>query len=250
MALAVQAPRTDPYPEEVMMAYSSAGDVVARLGAIKRGSSTLAEMCYTNPLLIRKWDRSTGKTPDHVEQRAFAKVMLTVIAAHSLDGPPTGAIVAVPRVALAPAEVVPGGAPEPKRRRKVKFSATVRAPAIEAGKAAIQQASRFWNWAPVFSSMCIAVVMLGLLRNPDLAFVVPAKVLQWTFAYGWFVLEAWCTRVVQGIDNLFGHFTGDGMANSSVVASQPHQILETTFNSPVCTVIGWTAALAMYLRQD
>ena len=137
MAVLAASARGDPQAEEILMVTSDAGDLVHRLGQLKRNGSTLLDLAAADPTLVRRWERSTGRTPEAHEQRTFAKLALNLLAAHHARGPP------VPHPAVSPvvassAVVRPAGA----KRRKVTYVATLKTPVAQAGKSLARQATR------------------------------------------------------------------------------------------------------------
>jgi len=242
MALAVRSASAEPAAAEVMTAFAQAGQLLQHLGNQHRGADTLVELCVAQPSLLKKWEKSTGRSPEHIEQRTFAKAMTSLLAVQNLVGWPlpvsgSSASTAASATSLPPTEKTPILA----KRPRATFVKTMSSPAARLSRSALLTTISFWKWSPVFASLVIGFVLLIGARRPDFLCTLPCFFLRQMWNFGWFVVNSWCHQATHALDVWL---TNEVHVNQ-VPALPPHQQLGSPA-APVTMILGWLAAAYFY----
>jgi hypothetical protein len=257
MVLSVSAARATATADEIIVALGNADDCLGRLSQIKRGQQTLGDLVVAEPGLLNTWSQGRKETREAIEQRAFAKLVLALINAWSVIGPPTAR-------RQAPSQSVEGGraagvdttpgagvlsvvANGPgSKRRKVTNVATFKGPLDKIAQNATQSVHRLWIWAPVCTTLVGLVFLVIMCRKPELAFFIPARVVGMSLNWTWTSFLALCETVEREVCSFFI----PGSAPSVVETVLPHQMLGSHAPPSVTAALGWCVAVYLAMRRE
>ncbi len=81
MVIAIPPPSAAAFNSSILVAWHHGGDICTFLGRKRYGTGTLKDAIMNEPGLLEKWAKSSKKTPEGKEQKAFAKLTIALYEA-------------------------------------------------------------------------------------------------------------------------------------------------------------------------
>jgi hypothetical protein len=253
MASAVYS--SSPSQNQVFLALAHPEQLLRQLGARAFEGSTFEGTISARPELLKAWKDSRKQTPLAIEQRVYAKTVLSLIEMVDVTGgvtmPPQPDI-AVP-VARAP---FAGPVVEVVRRRVTATRVAVRSHPPE--RWVFRHATALWSWAPWACTVLGFIVILGLTKHPDVLLVIPCRVVGLLFVYVNYACERFWARLETEVYAMFfGRSAGlTGTAGDPSALDNGIVRHGTAFPAQLpqqgptlFTAMGWLCAVATYMRQ-
>jgi hypothetical protein len=233
-----------------------AGPVAQFLGAKTYQGNSYLDMVSRDPQLLRRWANAKGQLPHAREQKAFAKIMLSMLEASLVID--VGSVVEQAPRNDSRQRTVAGDLPlnftEPRTVARTSRRGVLALPSSSPIVTRVTQAAsatvlRWWQFAPcVVSFLWFAVAWLVLSR-PEVVAIVPLKIASFVPMY-----LAWAgNRIIMRFENELALFLGIAPSLSHPLASEsttmPGASGYPTVAGPVpahsASFLGWLAAAYM-----